>query len=110
MSPNQLCAARDCLAARFACLCRMTKKRGCFEHQKGADDDGEVALMDIKELCTSIRANIHSSNHGRMGCGSAVLKEILQNKYEIQQLKFWGNIWLLQAFLNEVLLDLNILH
>jgi hypothetical protein len=39
-----------------------------------------------------------------MGCGSAVLKEILQNKYEIQQLKFWGNIWLLLAFLDEILL------
>jgi len=34
-----------------------------------------------------------------MGCGSAVLKEILQNKYGILQLKFWGNIWLLQAHL-----------
>jgi hypothetical protein len=44
-----------------------------------------------------------------MGCGSAVLKEILQNKYEFLQLKFWGNIWLLQAFFDEFLLDIKIL-
>jgi hypothetical protein len=54
------------------------KEREGFEHQKGADDDGERrGSFNGYKRTTSIRANTAATKG--MGCGSAVLKGILQN-------------------------------